>query len=78
MARVRATQARVSGLALVRWGGCRCGTPGRGAGAGAAAGDARFTQEDVNRMLAEDRRKHQTQVQRVEKTLEEMAERPRI
>jgi hypothetical protein len=44
---------------------------GASAGAGAGAGDSRFTQDDVNRMLADDRRKHQAQVQRVEKLLEE-------
>ena len=47
---------------------------GAGTGVGTAAGDSRFSQEDVNRMLAEDRRKHQTQIARVEKTLQEMAE----
>ena len=46
---------------------------GAGAGTGVGAGDGRFTQEDVNRMLADDRRKHQTQIQRVEKMLEETA-----
>ena len=61
--------------------GAGAGTGGAGAGAGtvagagaaAGAGDSRFTQEDVNRMLADDRRKHQAQVQRVEKMLEEMS-----
>jgi hypothetical protein len=46
---------------------------GAGAGTGVGAGDGRFTQDDVNRMLADDRRKHQAQIQRVEKMLEETA-----
>jgi hypothetical protein len=46
---------------------------GAGAGAGVGAGDARFTQDDLNKYLAEDKRKHQAQLQRVEKTLEETA-----
>jgi len=46
---------------------------GAGAGAGAGASDARFTQDDLNKYLAEDKRKHQAQLQRVEKTLEETA-----
>jgi hypothetical protein len=46
---------------------------GAGGGAGASAGETRFTQDDLNRFLAEDKRKHQAQVQRVEKMLEEMS-----
>ena len=46
---------------------------GAGAGAGAGAVEARFTQDDLNRYLAEDKRKHQAQLQRVEKMLEETA-----
>ena len=47
--------------------GCRCGgRRRRGAGAAAAAGETRFTQEDLNRFLAEDRRKHQIQLQKME------------
>jgi hypothetical protein len=46
---------------------------GAGTGAGAGAADARFTQDDLNRILAEDKRKHQQQLQRVEKMLEEVS-----
>ena len=53
--------------------GAATGAVGVSAGAGAGVSDARFTQEDVNRMLADDRRKHQAQVQRVEKMLEEVS-----
>jgi len=53
--------------------GAAAGAAGVSAGAGAGVSDARFTQEDVNRMLADDRRKHQAQVQRVEKMLEEVS-----
>jgi predicted RNase H-like nuclease (RuvC/YqgF family) len=35
--------------------------------------EKRLTQTEVNRILADDRRKHQAQIQRVEKTLEEMS-----
>ena len=45
----------------------------RGAGAAAAAGETRFTQEDLNRFLAEDRRKHQVQLQKMESQLNELA-----
>ena len=46
----------------------------RGAGGGGgAAGEGRFTQEDLNRFLAEDRRKHQTQLQKMESQLNERA-----
>ena len=44
-----------------------------GAGAGASAGEVRFSQDDLNRYLAEDKRKHQAQLQRVEKMLEEVS-----
>jgi hypothetical protein len=46
---------------------------GAGAGATAAAGETRFTQEDLNRFLAEDRRKHQVQLQKMESQLNELA-----
>jgi hypothetical protein len=46
---------------------------GTGAGTGVGVGDGRFSQDDVNRILADDRRKHQAQIQRVEKMLEETA-----
>ena len=49
------------------------GAAGAGAAPGATPGEARFTQEDLNRYLAEDKRKHQAQLQRVEKTLEEVS-----
>jgi hypothetical protein len=39
----------------------------------AGAGEPKFTQDDLNRILGDDRRKHQAQVQRVEKMLEERA-----
>jgi len=35
------------------------------------SGERRFTQDDLNRLLAEDRRKHQSQIGRVQATLEE-------
>ena len=41
-------------------------TAGAAAGAAAAGGETRFTQEDLNRFLAEDRRKHQVQLQKME------------
>ena len=42
-------------------------------GAGAGAGDQKtFTQEDLNRILAEDRRKHQTQLKQQEEKLQEV------
>jgi hypothetical protein len=44
-----------------------------GASAAAAAGDSRFTQDDLNRFLAEDRRKHQVQLQKMESQLNELA-----
>ena len=37
----------------------------------ATPAERRFTQEDVNRLLADDRRKHQSQIARVQATLEE-------
>ena len=52
---------------------------GAGAGAGSGAGVrdddmvVKFCQVDVNRIMAEDRRKHQAQLQRVEKMLEEVS-----
>ena len=46
---------------------------GASAGAVAAAGDSRFTQDDLNRFLAEDRRKHQVQLQKMESQLNELA-----
>ena len=46
---------------------------GASAGAAAAAGDSRFTQDDLNRFLAEDRRKHQVQLQKMESQLNELA-----
>ena len=44
-----------------------------GANAAAAAGETRFTQDDLNRFLAEDRRKHQVQLQKMESQLNELA-----
>jgi hypothetical protein len=41
--------------------------------AGAVTGDKTFTQEDLNRILAEDKRKHQTQLQKMETQLSELA-----
>jgi flagellar motor protein MotB len=41
------------------------------AAAAASATDARFSQEDLNKILAEDRRKHQAQVAKIQQTLEE-------
>jgi len=52
--------------------GAAAGT-GAGAGAAAAAGESRFTQDDLNRFLAEDRRKHQAQLQKMESQLNELA-----
>jgi hypothetical protein len=52
-------------------GGAGVGAAGTSAGAG--AGDARFTQDDLNRLLADDRRRHQAQLQKVQKTLEEVS-----
>ena len=46
---------------------------GAGVTPGATPGEARFTQEDLNRYLAEDKRKHQAQLQRVEKMLEDVS-----
>jgi hypothetical protein len=46
---------------------------GAAAGAAAAAAETRFTQEDLNRFLAEDRRKHQIQLQKMESQLNELA-----
>jgi len=43
------------------------------AAGGVVTGDKTFTQEDVNRILAEDKRKHQTQLQKVETQLSELA-----
>ena len=43
------------------------------AAASAGAGDGRFSQEDLNRILADDRRKHQQALQRAEKALEEVS-----
>ena len=40
--------------------------------AAAAAGKTSFTQDDVNKMLAEDRRKHQTQLKTMETKLQEV------
>jgi hypothetical protein len=48
-------------------------TAGAAAGAAAAGGETRFTQEDLNRFLAEDRRKHQIQLQKMESQLNELA-----
>jgi hypothetical protein len=42
-------------------------------GAAAGAAETRFTQEDLNRFLAEDRRKHQVQLQKMESQLNELA-----
>jgi hypothetical protein len=50
------------------------GAADAGAGAGAGTGDARFTQDDVNRMLADDRRKHQAKLDQVQRTLTETLE----
>jgi len=66
--------------------GAGAGT-GAGAGVGAATGagasaaataatgaaETRFSQEDLNRFLAEDRRKHQVQLQKMESQLNELA-----
>jgi len=41
--------------------------------AGAGTGDKTFTQEDLNRILAEDKRKHQAQLQKMESQLTELA-----
>ena len=49
------------------------GTAGAAAGAAAAGGETRFTQDDLNRFLAEDRRKHQVQLQKMESQLNELA-----
>jgi hypothetical protein len=48
-------------------------TAGAATGAAAAGGETRFTQEDLNRFLAEDRRKHQIQLQKMESQLNELA-----
>ncbi len=48
-------------------------TAGAAAGAAAAGGETRFTQDDLNRFLAEDRRKHQVQLQKMESQLNELA-----
>jgi hypothetical protein len=53
--------------------GADAGAAGAGAAPGATPGEARFTQEDLNRYLAEDKRKHQAQLQRVEKMLEDVS-----
>jgi hypothetical protein len=46
--------------------------PGVGDGAGDGSGEPKtFTQEDLNKILAEDRRKHQAQVVKIQSTLEE-------
>ena len=46
---------------------------GDGAGAGGAGGQQKtFTQDDLNRILAEDRRKHQTQLKQQEEKLQEV------
>src|SRR5271166_6509461 len=42
-----------------------------GAGGGADDNAPKFTQEDLNKILAEDRRKHQAQITRIQQTLEE-------
>jgi len=42
-------------------------------GAATGAAETRFTQEDLNRFLAEDRRKHQVQLQKMESQLNELA-----
>ena len=46
---------------------------GASGGAATAANESRFTQEDLNRFLAEDRRKHQAQLQKMESQLNELA-----
>lgn len=58
-------------------GGAGGGAGGAGAGAGAGGKpdptkEKRFTQEDLNRFLADDRRKHQQQVQKTVAELEEL------
>ena len=54
--------------------GASAGEAGAGSGGtGAGAGDQKtFTQEDLNRILAEDRRKHQTQLKQQEEKLQEV------
>ncbi len=48
--------------------------PGVGDGAGDGGGEPKtFSQEDLNKILAEDRRKHQAQITRIQQTLEETA-----
>jgi hypothetical protein len=50
---------------------------GSGAGdrsSGNSGGDARFTQDDVNRIVAEDKRKHQAQMKQLEGKLESLAQ----
>lgn len=55
-------------------GGTAGGTGGGAGGTGAGGTDAskQFTQDDVNRFLAEDRRKHKTQVEQTVAQLEEL------
>ncbi len=48
-----------------------CFADGNGLGLGGGADEAKFTQEDLNKVLAEDRRKHQAQLVKVQQTLEE-------
>lgn len=43
------------------------------AAANTGAGDKSFSQDDVNRIMAEDKRKHQVQLQKVEQQLTELA-----
>jgi len=43
------------------------------AAAGVVTGDKTFTQEEMNRILAEDKRKHQAQLQKMESQLTELA-----
>lgn len=45
-----------------------------GAGAGAGSGKTTFTQDDVNKMLAADKRKHQAQLQKVEQQLQSLTQ----
>jgi hypothetical protein len=47
--------------------------PGVGDGGDGGDNAPKFTQEDLNKILAEDRRKHQAQITRIQQTLEETA-----
>jgi len=47
---------------------------GAGAGAGAGDGNKNFTQEDLNKFLADDRRKHQARYEKLEQQMMKLAE----